>query len=158
MAVAGDLELERVYAEHGHVVLRRARRILGDEEEAREALQEIFVSLIDHPDQFAGHSSITTFLYRVTTNLCLNKLRDHRRRANKLLEHGAAQADRQSGPVAEASVEAQELLMRLPEKLARVAVHYYIDEMTHEEIADMLGCSRRMVGKLVAQVQRELGA
>lgn len=158
MAVAGDLDLERVYAEHAHVVLRRARRILGDDEEAREALQEIFVSLIDRPDQFAGHSSITTFLYRVTTNLCLNKLRDRRRRSNKLLEHGAAQVDHPGGSGAEASVEAQKMLMRLPEKLARVAVHYYIDEMTHEEIADMLGCSRRMVGKLVEQVQRELGA
>jgi RNA polymerase sigma-70 factor (ECF subfamily) len=81
MTVAGELDLERMYREHGHVVLRRARRILGTDDEAREALQEVFLSLADRPDQFAGHSSITTFLYRMTTNLCLNKLRNPTSRA-----------------------------------------------------------------------------
>jgi RNA polymerase sigma factor (sigma-70 family) len=155
MTVAGELDLERMYREHGHVVLRRARRILGTDDEAREALQEVFLSLADRPDQFAGHSSITTFLYRMTTNLCLNKLRNHRRRSD-LQERNGNPASADKAPDAEAVFEARRVLTRLPERLARVAVHYYIDEMTHEEIAAMLGCSRRMVGKLVNRLQKEV--
>ncbi len=153
--LTGEFNLERVYREHGHVVLRRARRILGNNEDAaREALQEIFLSLTEHPQQFAGNSSIITFLYRMTTNLCLNKLRNQRRRTD-LEAHSIAATSDSKSPTTEAAAMAQSLLLKLSPKLAQVAVHYYIDEMTHEEIATMLGCSRRMVGKLVARLQKE---
>ena len=146
---AGELDLDRAYREHGHVVLRRARRILGDDDEANEALQEIFLSLTRRPEQFSGHSSLTTCLYRVTTNLCLNRLRNRRRR-DTLLEHNFTGAPAEQAPAAESVVDAQRILAALPEKLATVAVHYYIDEMTHDEIATMLGCSRRMVEEVAS--------
>ena len=44
------------------------------------------------------------------------------------------------------------LVPHLDEELAQVAVHYYLDEMTHAEIADILGCSRRQVGYLLERL------
>ena len=43
-------------------------------------------------------------------------------------------------------------LRELPEQLALVAVYYHVDELTHEEISELLGCSRRQVGKLLARL------
>jgi RNA polymerase sigma-70 factor (ECF subfamily) len=40
----------------------------------------------------------------------------------------------------------------LPEPLGHVAVYYYLDELTHEEIAELLGCSRRHVGNLLVRL------
>jgi RNA polymerase sigma factor (sigma-70 family) len=153
MTFARKLDVEQVYRDHGHLVLRRARQILNDDDEAREALQDIFVSLASRPDQFAGASSIATFLYRVTTNHCLNRLRNHRRRT-RLVEQ--ARVNGRWTSQAEATVDARDALERLPEKLARVAVYYYIDEMTQDEIAGVLGCSRRSVGKRLARLHREI--
>ncbi len=153
MASAVKLDIEQVYRDHGYIVLRRARQILSDEDEAREALQEVFLSLASRPGQFAGYSSIATFLYRVTTNHCLNRLRNHRRRV-RLTEH--ARVNGTWTTAAEASVDAQVALRRLPEKLARVAVYYYIDEMTQDEIAAVLGCSRKSVGKKLARLHKEI--
>lgn len=146
-----DLEIEKLYRECGHVVLRRARSILGSEHAAQEVLQELFVSLLDKPTQFAHKSSATTFLYSMTTNMCLNRLRNQRKRAHLLAKEGTA------GERVESSLESQllatELLASLPKRLATVAVHYYIDEMTQDEIAEILGVSRRMVGKLIDKLK-----
>jgi RNA polymerase sigma factor (sigma-70 family) len=142
--------IEALYREHGHAVLRRARRLLGNEDDAREILQEVFARLLDHHAAFRGDSSITTWLYSATTNGCLNRMRNQQTRA-RLLEgrqhpSGAAAAD------AETAAIVRDLLARVPEALAAVAVHYYVDEMTHDEIARVLGCSRRHVGDLIERL------
>jgi RNA polymerase sigma-70 factor (ECF subfamily) len=138
--------IAQAYAAHGHVVLRRARQILNDETEAQDVLHEVFASLLHKPQQFAGRSSVTTFLYSVTTHLCLNRLRDGASRARLLSRQGPSKAEDARG---DRMVQVRELLARLPEELAQVTVYYYVDEMTHEEIADQLGCSRRQVGNLL---------
>jgi len=145
------VDLDRIYRDHGHVVVRRARRLLGDEAEASEVLQEVFLSLLDRPGQFEGRSAVTTFLYAMTTNACLNRLRNRRRRARLLAD--VVSVDVRPDASHEASLDAALLLAQLPERLARVAIYYYLDEMTHEEIADVLGVSRRQVGNLVLRVQ-----
>ena len=149
------LDLHAVFANHGHVVLRRAQRMLGSQADAEDAVQEIFMAMMEHPERFRGESSMTTYLYRVTTNHCLNRLRNQARRAelDGATMEGIAEVATATAPM---TFDAKRVLARLPERLAHVAVHYYIDEMTHDEIAQMLGCSRRMVGKLVTKLQKEV--
>lgn len=147
-------ELDRIYREHGHIVLRRARRILADEGEAQEVLQEVFLSLVQRPEQFEGRSAVTTFLYAMTTNACLNRIRDSRRRT-RILADGFAPGEVGPRVTPEAGIDAALLLGRLPERLARVAIYHFVDGMTHDEIAEVLGVSRRQVGNLVVRVQEE---
>lgn len=150
-----SLDIDRIYREHGSIVLRRAGQILADPDEAREALQDIFVELAARPEQFAGGSTVATFLYRVTTNHCLNRLRNRRRRARLDQQAMTGGIWTTHPPI---SVDAQEALRRLPEELARIAIYYFVDEMTQEEIAGVLGCSRRAVNKKLARMQGELEA
>jgi len=140
------MDLAAVYASHGHLVLRRARQILNDEAEAQDVLQEVFMSLLHAPGQFAGTSSITTFLYSLSTNRCLNRLRDRKTRKRLLAARATVEAtDARGEPLA----QLRQLLTRLPAELAAVVIYAHLDEMTHEEIADQLGCSRRQVGNLL---------
>jgi RNA polymerase sigma factor (sigma-70 family) len=147
--MAKDEDIERAYREHGHLVLRRAEQILGDRDEAVDVMQELFTSLMNDPGQFAGRSRLTTWLYSATTHLCLNRIRDRKTRARILAHKVAPGLQGQSGPRAEHVAAVRELLARMPEDLARVTVYYYMDEMTHEEIAELVGCSRRQVGNLL---------
>ena len=71
-------ELEALYRSYGALVKRRARGILGDEQEAQDAMQEVFVRVIAAMGEFRGQSQPSTWLYRITTNLCLNRIRDSR--------------------------------------------------------------------------------
>ena len=83
-----------------------------------------------------------TWLYRVTTNMCLSRLRDERNRARLALEH--VELDREARPPdPRDQASARELIERMPRELAEVAIYYTVDGMTHGEIAQVLGCSRR---------------
>ena len=144
--------LEQLYRSHGSAVLRRARQLLGDEAEAREVLHDVFISLLESPEQFAGRSSPMTFLYRMTTNNALGRLRSQRSHARLLAAEYAGQKEPTS-PSAEAFVELRAWVISLPEELARVAIYYHMDEMTQEELAQVLGCSRQWVGKLLQQLE-----
>lgn len=150
--------IEQVYATHGHVVLRRARQILGDEQEARDVLHDIFVSLLRDPEQFAGRSSITTFLYAATTHACLNRLRNkrHREALGQRELAPRAQAAEAAPPSGEQRHLARSLLAILPERLAAVAIYHFVDEMTHDEIAEIIALSRRQVGNLVERARKEM--
>ncbi|AKV03314.1 RNA polymerase, sigma-24 subunit, ECF subfamily [Labilithrix luteola] len=149
--------IEALYRKHGHAVLRRARRILGNEADARDVLQDVFASMLDDGSSFRGESAITTWLYSATTHRCLNRIRNTKSRARIL------QRERPSGEVAapenaENAAIVRDLLTRLPDNLAIAAIHYYVDEMTHDEIAKVLGCSRRHVGDLIERLHDTLRA
>lgn len=149
---------EELYRRHAPSVHRRAVELLGSEADAAEVVQDLFVSLLEKPAQFAGKSSLTTFLYSATTHACLNRLRNQRNRTRLLALHGAATQGCQVGPRAERLLTLRMLLQRLPEELAAVAVYYYLDEMTYDEIAALLDCSRRHVGNLLARLSQFRGA
>jgi RNA polymerase sigma-70 factor (ECF subfamily) len=148
--------IERLYRSHGHIVLRRARALLGSESDAQEALQEVFASLLRAPDSVRSTPSLVGWLYQATTHFCLNYLRN-RRTASRLLEAGIAPVmPAVTGCRAEALAELRGLLSRMPADVAAAAVYHHMDGMTHAEIAGLLGCSRRQVGYLLERVQQSL--
>lgn len=156
--MSSQAEIERLYRLHGHSVLRRACQILGNQHDANEVLQDVFMSLLDRPGQYHGESSLTTWLYSVTTHLCLNRLRNQRTRL-RLVEEQVAPAHRGDTPArAELMVLVQQLLGELSDEIAEAAIYYYCDEMSQEEIAALMGCSRRHVGDLLARCRERASA
>jgi RNA polymerase sigma-70 factor (ECF subfamily) len=142
--------LEQLYRKHAPAVLRRARQILQNAEEAHDALQEIFLSLASDRD-FEQRGGATAWFYIRTTRFCLNRLRDNNNRARLRLEQGERMPT--SAPARSEDVAvAREVLASLPPEIAEVAIYYYCDEMTHDEIAAVLGCSRRHVGHLLERL------
>jgi RNA polymerase sigma-70 factor (ECF subfamily) len=134
--------------------LRRARHLLGNEADAREVLHDVFASLLERPGQFSGHSSVMTFLYSMTTHHALGRLRRDRTH-ERLLEANHDPEGRAVTPAGQARAELREMLLALPHDLATVAVFYYLDEMTQEEIAEAMGCSRQWVTKLVLRLREQ---
>lgn len=143
------IDLATIYRQHSSIVFRRALTILGTEDEAREVVQEIFLALVRDPGRFHGRSAITTWLYRVTTNTCLNRIRDRRNRARLLAENMAPETLEIRPERTRAWVEIRQVIDHLPENLAAALVFHVVDGMTHDEIAPLLGCSRRHVGNLI---------
>ncbi|MGD9688537.1 MAG: RNA polymerase sigma factor [Phycisphaerales bacterium] len=74
---------ERLVRESGPRLLAVTRRILGNDEDARDALQDAYVSALKSLDSFDGRSRITTWLHRVAVNAALMKLRSRRRRPER---------------------------------------------------------------------------
>ena len=146
------IDVAALYLRHGALVLRRARRLLSDEEGARDVVHDVFISLHErrHTLQDTG---MISWLYVVTTNLCLKRLRT---------AATWARLARSLDPPWQAPVRGEDLaairsaLATLPEELATVAVYRFVDEMTHAEIAALIGCSRRHVGDLLNRFERAI--
>ncbi|HEY6559136.1 MAG TPA: sigma-70 family RNA polymerase sigma factor [Polyangiaceae bacterium] len=151
----GDHSIADAYRRHAPAVFRRARQILGTEAEARDIVQDVFLSLFENTRQFQGKSSLTAFLYSVTTHACLNRVRDQKNRARLEREHfaGAGPDERDSRLTPEQLAILHRTLQRMPDELATVAVYYLVDGLTHQEIARLLDCSRRHVGHLLERVE-----
>jgi RNA polymerase sigma-70 factor, ECF subfamily len=146
---AGEL-----YRQYGAIVYRRCLRLLKHPEAARDATQEVFVRLVQHMDRLEDRETIVPWMFRVATNHCLNQLRGNRIRRE---EDGEGVLDVEASSSAEVSPDralARALLSRFDAGTQAMAVGILVDEMEYEEVAQMLGVSRRTVARKVERFLR----
>jgi RNA polymerase sigma factor (sigma-70 family) len=146
-------------------VLGYASRLLGDDRaEAEDVAQEAMLRLWKiAPEWRQGEAKVSTWLYRVVTNLCTDKLRGRLRRRAVALEDGAEIADYAQ------SVEAnlmdtdrmdalQMALKELPERQRQAVVLRHIEGLSNPEIADVLDIGVEAVESLTARGKRALAS
>lgn len=78
---------EQLLRTHGGRLLAVARRLLGNEEDARDAVQEAFLNAFRSIDRFEGGSLLSTWLHRIVVNVSLMKLRRRKRKPEESLDH-----------------------------------------------------------------------
>jgi RNA polymerase sigma factor (sigma-70 family) len=146
-------DVATLYIQYGASVVRRASQILRNADDAQEVLQDVFARLLARPELVNEARDPAAFLYAVTTSACLNRLRDRRNRA-RLVEREVVPWQRDHAPgSSQDRALVLDLLVKLPEDQASAAIYHYLDGMSHQEIAEVLGCSRRHVGNLIERVQ-----
>lgn len=135
------IDIDSYYRQYGPMVLRRCRRLLRDEQQARDAMHDVFVKLVLNAERLTDDAP-SSLLYRMATNECLNRLRTQRRRghhSDALLERIAA-ADRTE----ERSIANSLLRLIFGAERAStgtIAVMHLLDGMTLEEVAAEVGMS-----------------
>lgn len=161
---ASEVEIRELYARYAHVLHYRARSILGTDEDAADAVQETFARVILHYDDFRQQSSPLTWMYRISTNFCLNRLRARRGHARKH-EHrredilGAEAADPEEGGLDVTRLRV--LLGDEEDETRRIVMHLYFDDMTREQAAVEVGISvptlRKRLDAFLKRARREFG-
>jgi len=124
-------------------------RMVGDRELAGDLAQDAMVRVIQRLHTFDGRSKLSTWMIRVTMNVCLSKLRSEKLRRHAPLESASVRDDSGSGrgePTAGESVQSGELRARLASALLRVspdqrAILILRDArgLEYEQIAEVLG-------------------
>ena len=151
------MDIDQLYRQYGPMVMRRCRQLLRDEDQALDATQDVFVRLIERRDHLRADYP-SSLLYRIATNICLNRIRDAKNRKTstdqKLLEQIADLDD------AEGQIEARSVLARLfgleRESTRTMAVLHYVDGMTLEEVAGEVGMSVSGVRKRLRGLRASL--
>ncbi|MCB9759254.1 MAG: RNA polymerase sigma factor [Alphaproteobacteria bacterium] len=140
-----ESEIRALYDRYGGVLFHRCRSILGNDEDANDAVQETFARVIRHYEAFRADASPLTWMYRISTNLCLNQVRNRRSRRDKREHHrddivgdGFAQHDANRWEDADL---VRRLLVGVDDETQRMVVHLYFDDMTRQEVADLMGVS-----------------
>jgi RNA polymerase sigma-70 factor (ECF subfamily) len=139
------------YERYGRTLIRRAARILGNVEDSRDLVQGLFVDLFQRGDAPMD----LPYLYRAVTHRALTFLRDESNRARLLERHDAALAPPARTRCDERVVGLDlltKLLRELDDSETEVLTYRYFDDMTQEEIASLLGLSRKTIGKRLDRV------
>ena len=157
-----DVRISELFVRFAPVIHRRAMALLGDFDEAHDVTQDVFVILLQKIDSFRGDSSIFTWLYRVTTNHCLNVIRARKRR-QRALEQLSAETEKSPDPGrAGSALERRDLirflLSHFDTRKVQVVTHYYYDDMSQAEIGALLGISDRAVRKTLSKVKHKMVA
>lgn len=137
-----SVDIRTWYERFGPMVHRRCRALLRDEEEAVEAMQDVFVEVVRRGAALDVDAP-SSFLYRTATNVCLNRIRSRKRKPadadTDLLERIAV------APEAEERSFVLGLLDRIfaREQVStrEIAVMHLVDGMTLEEVAAEVGLS-----------------
>jgi RNA polymerase sigma-70 factor (ECF subfamily) len=155
-----DAAYETLLREYSGRMLAVARRFMGSEDDAREAVQEAFVSAFKAMDRFEGDSRISTWLHRIVVNACLMKLRSRRRKPEesiddllpKFAENGHLDVSGAGWEGADALIErdetralVRESIERLPEAYRTVLLLRDIEELDTKQTAEALGLSKAAV-------------
>lgn len=156
---AGRIEgLGALYDLYSQKVFRTCLRILGDQGEAEDATQEMFVRVFEQIHRFRGRSQFSTWLYRLTVNQSLNRLRAkqrHRRRIGplSLLTDPAGKEDLPDRALIrqERSDQVQRLLDELSAEHRAIIVLREMEDLSYQQISDILEVP---VGTVMSRLHR----
>ena len=151
----------RLIGRHSPRLLTVARRMLGSQAEAEDAVQEVFLRLWTHAARWKpGKAKFETWLYRVTLNQCYDRLR---RRPGMPLEAAAEVADDAPPPgtgLDESALgrEISRALEALPERQKAAILLCHFQEQSNIEAAEIMGISVEALESLLARGRRTLRA
>ena len=146
--------LRELYTKYGGSVYGRCHYLLGDSTAAEDAKQDVFAKALGHWHEFRNEASPLTWLTRIATHHCLNVLRAARAPWHQRFEREVrGRGEEHGGPQLYENREAvRKLLGKLDLETQQAAVHYFVDEMTLEEVAAAIGRSIPTVRKRLAGI------
>ena len=141
------------------VVYTQAFRMLGDRAEAEDITQDSLLRLWHAaPDWQAGQAKVTTWLYRVTSNLCIDKMRKSKRHSS-----GAVPEMPDNGPDMERRLQdrarAQALraaLRDLPNRQKQAIILRHLEGLSNPDVAQIMQISVEAVESLMSRGKRSL--
>jgi RNA polymerase sigma factor (sigma-70 family) len=151
----------RLMERHGDAVFSFALRVVGDEEAARDVLQQVFLEAHRDLSSFAGRSSFKTWLLSIANHRALDAVRARRRRSKRLVdEDELVERSDDDAPCAVALLDGSRETSALEHCLAQLAPEVraallmrFSQELRYDEIAQLTG---DRVGTLHARVTRAM--
>lgn len=151
---AADLLVRR----YRDALFHHAAWIVKDWEEAVDVAQEVFIKAMREPRFFEPDFKMKAWLYRVTSNLCFNLVRDRRRRSAILETVPRDTADGADQPEVVFQSERQERILaamdRLSEDHREILMLRYYSDLSYAEISDALGIK---LGTVMSRLSRAKG-
>jgi RNA polymerase sigma-70 factor (ECF subfamily) len=170
IAKGDDSAFEILVNRHQVSILNLIYRFIGDRTQAKDLAQEVFIRVWQSAKSYEPKAKFTTWLYRITANLCFNELKSARRRrwfqfhrSNEDNEGNIEETFSDGSPTAEdlllekeRSRQISDALQSLPDNQRMALVLKRYDDLTYAEIAQIIGCSVSAVESLLVRAKKTL--
>ena len=155
---------------HQTSVLNLIYRFIGDRTQAKDLAQEVFIRVWQSAKSYEPNAKFTTWIYRITANLCFNELKSSRRKKwLQFFRFGEDQENTIEEVIVDPSPSPEDLLLSreqsrrisgalqsLPENQRMALILKRYDDLSYQEIAQILGCSVSAVESLLVRAKRNL--
>jgi RNA polymerase sigma-70 factor (ECF subfamily) len=155
---------DALVARYQRTIYRLCYRYVNNHEDANDLAQDAFLKAWRAISSFRGESAFSTWLYRIAVNACLNHRALKRPTTQELPE---ALVDPRPGAQADAERDDEARLLRaavsrLPERQRATLILKIYHDLTHEEVAEILGSSvgtvKANLFHALANLRRQMGA
>jgi RNA polymerase sigma-70 factor (ECF subfamily) len=156
---------QEILHQFGQKIFRTALKILKEEESAKDAVQETMINIHRAGTSFRGEAKLSTWINRITVNVCLEMIRKNRKHANRVpedvsdylgLEDHRSPNPFRSAHRAEVANRVHSALARLSEKHSRVVRMHDLEGYTIREIAEAIGVAEGTIKSRLFYGREEL--
>ena len=152
-------DFDNLYRQYGPMVLRRCRFILKNEEKALDAMQDVFVRLIERKEKITNVCS--SLLYTMATNVCLNKISSDKLRSGPEFDVIAEIVEDSTSAEGTEKIETSILLdcifSERDSKDRQIAILHYVDGYTLEETSKIMKMSVSGIRKRLEKLKEFIG-
>ena len=139
-------EIERLFKTHFESLHRYAFTILKDEDSAKDAVQAVFLNLLEKERSIQTEDSAKSYLFRSVFNQCINILKKEEALVKRHLDYMYLKSDQeQEGDLQDMKKRIDGVLHQLPPQCRVVFVKSRMDQMKYAEIAEDLGIAVKTV-------------
>lgn len=154
-------QLQQLMDEFCDMVLHLAVFYLKDRAQAEDIFQETFLRAYTHWDEFRGQADPKTWLYRITSNLCKDRLRSWSRRhifapGDDKLPLSIVASPEQELIVSEDHRDLLAAILTLPVRDRELIVYQYYEGLSGRQIAAIIGISEEAVRSRLARARKRL--
>jgi len=162
-------DLRQLLIEYQDRVYNQAYRMLGNHEDAEEATQDVFLLIHRSRDEFRGDSKLSTWIYRITSNVCITRLRRKQIPTSSMDREFEPDGDTLADMIPDECPDPETLyedeqmkehvraeVRKLPPKWAMAVSMYHFDDLSYEEIADVMGIPKATVATYIMRGRQRL--
>lgn len=140
--------IERYYGK----VLKLCYSFVRDGDESKDLAQEIFIKLLTSLERFEGRSRLSTWIYRISVNTCIDAVRKMKRNMTiPISAHHAVSPQCDDHAADEASEIVRDAIDRLPLRYRTMVILRELEGKSYREMAEITGCS---VGTVESRLYR----
>jgi len=148
------ITLEEVFKKYSGLVYRVCRRYVKNDEEAQDLAQDVFLKLHQKLGSFQGQSSLSTWLYRVSANICLDHIRSRKFKGTLELEDLDEMVSSNlssSGDAELAKIDLEKILKEVKPKTREILFLVLAEGLSYNEAGEMVGMAKSAVAKQVTR-------
>lgn len=163
------MQIENIYDEYKDQVFNLALSYLANKEDAEEVTQDVFISVFQTAEQFRSESKFSTWIYRITVNKSLDKIRSRKRKKRwaTILSFTGEKGETIDYAVhfdhpgvkmedKESLVKLYGIIDSLPDNQRTAIVLTKFEDRSQEEAAEIMGITRKAVESLVQRAKKNL--
>jgi RNA polymerase sigma-70 factor (ECF subfamily) len=148
----GDEEAFRdLVGRHSGKLLAVARRLLGSQADAEDAVQRAFMRCYTSARSYRPEWAVATWLYRILTNTCVDEMRRRAAAGRRDLAHAARRGVAAQGSPPEQRIDLQRALAKVPREARVLLALRYVDGLSYREMARIRGITVNTVKSQLAR-------